>query len=101
MKTKRGARSLAFKGYRYTLNRRGREGQSYWRCVDCNCSGRVSTDENDALISENNAHNHQPNTTEIVAGENSGCCEGEGKSRNNIHPKNLSGDYAENSSQPE
>ena len=64
--TKRGARSLHSRGI---LNRWGREGQSYWRCVDRNCPGRVSTDENDALIFENNAHNHQPNVTEIAVGK--------------------------------
>ena len=38
-------------------------------CVDHNCPGLFSTDENDALISENNAHNHQPNMTEIAVGK--------------------------------
>ena len=49
-------------GYQYTLNHRG---QTYWRCVNRLCEGRVTTDENDQLISSNNNHNHQPNETEI------------------------------------
>ena len=30
--TIRGARSLLHQGYRYTLNRRTADGQTYWRC---------------------------------------------------------------------
>ena len=65
MTTKRGARSLVQGGFKYTLNRRGREGQTYWRCVDRNCPGRAVTDENDHLVSTNNKHCHPPNDVEI------------------------------------
>ena len=48
---KRGARSLVQGGFKYTLNRPGRKGQTYWRCVDRNCPGRGVTDENNYLVS--------------------------------------------------
>ncbi len=42
------------------LNQRGRDGQTYWRCVDCSCLGRATTDENDQVIAENQRHDHTP-----------------------------------------
>ncbi len=60
--TKRGARSLLQGGFKYTLNRRGREGQIYWRCVDRKCPGRAVTDQ---LVSANNQHCHPPDDVAI------------------------------------
>ena len=53
-------------GYQYTLNWRGLEGQMYWRCVDCSCLGRATTDENDQVIAENHAHDHLPETVQAT-----------------------------------
>jgi len=58
--TTREARCLLSWGNQYTLNRRGREGQMYWRCVDCSCLGRATTDENVQVIAENHAHDDPP-----------------------------------------
>ena len=71
--TKRGARSLLQGGFKYTLNRRGREGQIYWRCVDRKCPGRAVTNENDELVSSNNKHSHLPDDIEIKASQVVGC----------------------------
>ena len=57
--TKRGARSLVINGYQYTLNRRGREGQSYWRCTNRLCKGRAVISEEDEVMSVNNPHDHE------------------------------------------
>ena len=64
--TKRGACCLLSEGYQYTLNWRGREGQMYWRCVDCSCLGRATTDENNQVIAENHAHDHPPETAQMT-----------------------------------
>ena len=58
--TIRGARSLLHQGYRYTLNHRTADGQTYWRCQDRSCSGRVVTDTNDQLVTCNDKHTHPP-----------------------------------------
>ena len=51
-------------GFKYTLNRRGREGQYYWRCADRMCPGRVITSENDELLFTTE-HNHEGNEVEV------------------------------------
>ena len=51
---------------KYTLNRRGREEQSYWRCTNRLCKGRAVTSEEDELISVNNLHDHEPNYVEVA-----------------------------------
>ena len=48
--------------FKYTLNRRGREGQCDWRCADRMCPGRAITSENDELLSTKE-HNHEGNGT--------------------------------------
>ena len=58
MTTKRGASSLVINRYQYTLNQRGREGQSYWSSNNRLCKGRAVTSEEDELISVNNLHGH-------------------------------------------
>ena len=63
-KTKRGARSLHYNGFQYTINSRGRDGQTYWRCIDRSCQGRATTDANDEIIAENNNHDHPPETAQ-------------------------------------
>ena len=63
--TKRGARCLLHDGYRYTINRRTLDDQTYWRCADRKCPGRAITSADDQLVSKNDKHNHPPNTTEI------------------------------------
>ena len=64
-KTKRGARSLNLNGYQYTLNKRGHNGNTYWRCVDRQCDGRATLDPADEVVSENNNHNHPPNPHQV------------------------------------
>ena len=64
-KTERGARSLHVNGYHYTLNKRGRNGNTYWRCVDRRCAGRATLDSNDVVVSENNNHSHAPNPLQV------------------------------------
>ena len=59
------ARSLVQGGFKYTLNRPGREGQTYWQCADMNSPGRGVTDENNHLVSTNNNHCYPPNDVEI------------------------------------
>ena len=66
IKTKHGVRCLLDAGYKYTLNRRGRDGQCYWRCQDQACPGRATTDENDRLISTSDTHTHQPDQVEVA-----------------------------------
>ena len=62
---KRGARSVMHDGLKYTLNRRGREGQCYWRCADHMCPGWAITSENDELLSPKE-HNHESNHASIL-----------------------------------
>ena len=64
--TKQGARSLVINGYQYTLNRRGREGEFYWRCTNRLCKGRAVTIEEDELLSVNSLHDHEPNHVEVA-----------------------------------
>ena len=64
--TKRGARCLLSGRYQYTLIRKGLEGQIYWRYGDRSCLGRATTDENDQVIAENHAHDHQPETLKLL-----------------------------------
>ena len=41
--TTRGARSLIFEGYRYIINRRGRDDRIFWRCaISRSCSGGLT-----------------------------------------------------------
>ena len=62
---KRGARSVMHDGFKYTFNRRGREGQCYWRCADHMCPGWAITSENDELLSPKE-HNHESNHASIL-----------------------------------
>ena len=64
--TKRGVRSLHYNSFQYTINRRGRDGQTYWRCIDCSCQERGTTDANDEIIAENNNHDHPPETAQAT-----------------------------------
>ena len=66
IKTKRGARCLLYAGYKYTLNRRGHDGQCYWRCQDQACPVRATTDENIRLISTSDTHTHQSDQVEVA-----------------------------------
>ena len=52
--------------YRYTMNRRTADGQTYWRCFNRTCAGRAVTDINDCLVSANNNHNHPPEVVEVL-----------------------------------
>ena len=70
--TTRGAHSLVCQGYKFTLNRRTADGQTYWRCHDRSCPGRAVTDTTDQQVSCNNKHSHPPppppqNTAERAA----------------------------------
>ena len=64
--TKRGARCLHLSGYQYTLNKRGHNGNQYWRCVGRSCPGRATLADNDSVVSENNNHNHPPNPLQVT-----------------------------------
>ncbi len=64
--TTRGARTLLYQGYKYTLNRRTADGHIYWRCHDRSCYGRAATDSSDQLVSCNQKHTHRPATTETA-----------------------------------
>ena len=60
VKTQRGARALLHEGYRYVVNRRGRDERIFWRCGKSrNCSGCLCTLK-DEIISTNDNHNHPP-----------------------------------------
>ena len=59
--TKQGAISMLYEGYKYTLNRHGNTGQTYWRCVNRSCPGRMTLDIQDRAQSVNEKHFHQPN----------------------------------------
>ena len=65
-KTKRGARCLNLSGFQYTLNKRGHNGNQYWRCVDRSCPGRATSEEDDSVVSEKNNHNHIPNPLQVT-----------------------------------
>ena len=56
-----------YEGYKYTLNRRGNSDQTYWRCVNRSCPGRVTLDIQDRLQSVNKKHFHQPNQAKTEA----------------------------------
>ena len=71
--TKRGARTLHLNGYQYTLNKRGHNGNTYWRCVDRSCGGRATLDPDDDLVSENNSHSHPPNHLQVVVSKAVDC----------------------------
>ncbi len=63
--TKRGARAVVHAGHKYVLNRRGRDGRTFWRCGQSHsCSGSLST-RNDEIVSQKDTHNHPPNFAEI------------------------------------
>ena len=70
--TKRGARCLHLNGYQYTLNKRGHNGNQYWRCVDRSCPGRATLVEDDSVVSENNNHNHPPNPLQVTVSKTAG-----------------------------
>ena len=60
VKTQRGARALLHEGYRYVVNRRGRDERIFLRCGKSrNCSGCLCTLK-DEIISTNDNHNHPP-----------------------------------------
>ena len=52
-------------GFQYTLNKRGHNGNTYWRCADRSCPGRATLTEDDDVVSENNQHNHPPNPQQL------------------------------------
>lgn len=63
--TQRGARSLIYGGYKYVINRRGRDGRIFWRCAKSRaCTGSVTTLE-DEVLSSRDTHNHPSNPVEL------------------------------------
>ena len=60
-------RTLVINGYQYSLNRRGREEEFYWRCTNRLYKGRAVTIEEDELISVNSLH--EPNHVEVAGNE--------------------------------
>ena len=60
----RGARALLYKGYKYAINRQGRDDRIFWRCAkSCTCSGSLRTMD-DQIVSKKNIHNHPPDEAE-------------------------------------
>ena len=65
MRTKRGARTLVYRGHRYVVNRRGHDGRIFWRCGKSrSCSGSITTLD-DRIVSQREDHNHAPDEGEI------------------------------------
>ena len=66
--TTRGGRALIYEGYKYVLNRRGRDDRIFWRCGKSrSCSGALTTIENEIVSSRAHEHNHPPNEAEMIA----------------------------------
>ena len=65
VKTKRGARALLYEGYRYVINRRGRDERIFWRCSKSRtCSGSLCTLDDQIISSRKDQHNHPPDEAE-------------------------------------
>ena len=65
VKTKRGARALLNEGYRYVINRRGRDERIFWRCSKSRtCSGSLCTLDDQIISSRKDQHNHPPDEAE-------------------------------------
>ena len=65
VKTKRGARALLHEGYRYVINRRGRDERIFWRCSKSRtCSGSLCTLDDQIISSRKDQHNHPPDEAE-------------------------------------
>ena len=70
VKTKRGARALLHEGYRYVINRRGRDERIFWRCSKSRtCSGSLCTLDDQIISSRKDQHNHPPDEAETVVEE--------------------------------
>ena len=54
--TQRGGRVLLFEGYRYQVNRKGKEDRIFWRCHNRQCPGRLSTQGETVLSSKPHDH---------------------------------------------
>ena len=66
--TIRGARSLIFEGYKYIINRRGRNDIIFWRCaISRSCSGGLTTINNEIASSRAGEHSHPPDGAEMIA----------------------------------
>ena len=57
--------SLIYDGYKYVLNRRGRNDRMFWRCAkNRSCNGGLTT-MNDEIVSSE--HKHPPDEAEMTA----------------------------------
>ena len=66
--TTRGARSLIFEGYRYVINRRGRNDSIFWRCAKSrSCRGSLTTIKGEIVSSRASEHTHPPDGAEMTA----------------------------------
>ena len=66
--TTRGGRALIYEGYKYVLNRRGRDERIFWRCAKSRCCSGALTTINDEIVSSRaSEHNHPPNEAEMIA----------------------------------
>ena len=64
----RGRRALIHEGYKYVLNRRGRDERIFWRCAKSHCcSGALTTINDDIVSSRASEHNHPSNDAEMIA----------------------------------
>ena len=66
--TTRGARSLIYEGYKYVINRRGRDDRILWRCAKSrSCSGGLTSINSEIVSSRANEHSHPPDEAEVTA----------------------------------
>ena len=66
--TTRGARSLIYEGYKYVINRRGRDDRIFWRCAETrSCSGGLTSINSEIVSSRANEHSHPPDEAEVTA----------------------------------
>ena len=66
--TTRGGRSLLYEGFRYIVNRRGRDGRILWICYSSrSCGGALTTLNGEIISTRADQHNHPANEAEIVA----------------------------------
>ena len=77
------------------INRRGRDGTTYWRCTrsrNSHCTGTITTTVDGSLESIKDTHNHPPNQAEVEVKKI--VSKLKDKSKENIRPALPGGDSA-------